>query len=178
METTIENHNQPKCRVVETGPRACMYKALLHPKFREHYGRGGLKIPSARGSGKLFLRVALEAMSAFSHPQELPNVSWMRTSMDMPRWTGQSPSGLSLTQRPIAIKESWEQDRWSPGKSTPMGSSVSDGQPKNIHPSNVVIRLKQIMFRNMYCIHTYIYTCNSNQCQKRSWIWSKVGRGP
>jgi hypothetical protein len=49
MEDTTENHNGPKCRVVEPSPNGYIYKTLL--RLREHCGRGGREMVRARGTG-------------------------------------------------------------------------------------------------------------------------------
>jgi hypothetical protein len=44
METTIENSNQLKYRVVKPSPYRYIYKPLLYVRLREHYREGGRKI--------------------------------------------------------------------------------------------------------------------------------------
>jgi hypothetical protein len=53
METTIENHNHSKCRVIESGLKGYIYRALLHPKLREHCRRRGQKDVSVKIAGSL-----------------------------------------------------------------------------------------------------------------------------
>ena len=51
METTTENHNQSKCRVVEPSPNGYIYKTLQSLKFREHCEKGVERLQESEDRG-------------------------------------------------------------------------------------------------------------------------------
>lgn len=78
METTAENHNQSKGRVMVSGSNRYIYKTTPQQRHRDHCrGRTG-KIVKCRGSGSLLcdcLLVMLEATPMKSYQHDCLNMS-------------------------------------------------------------------------------------------------------
>lgn len=109
-------------------------------------------------------------------------MSWTRTTIIILKWTGESPRSFNPTQWSTGAKECWEWEKLSfPGKRTPIGCPVTNGEPwKHIHTSNIT-QTKQAVFMHLGThIHKQlIIIIKEAMNSKEQIIWKnlKAGKG-